>query len=812
MSAVGERDGRETKFEGPERATIARRGLGADRRALREASARLSSERVERVRREAFSWLRRKLVVEARNDLVARLHDPVPEERARWIAAQRALEGREWPELVVRRYGRFGLGEFTMLLLGDPGEGDRSQEAVARAIPTAEDASDFMVLLSDVVYPSGDVNQYVEKFYEPYAAYPHTIYGVPGNHDWYDGLDGFMFHFCGAEPLPAVAYRAGSYPLREWVSRLLWRKASRPDRARLLPHRDARMPWKIGYPTQPAPYFVIETDHLALVAIDTGIKGTIDREQGEWLLRVSESIHKPKVLLTGKPLYVNGELRPCEIEWGEERRPRYVADVVRDPEFDYVAAIGGDVHNYQRYSFPADPAAGERGAPERRRGSGRETIHYLVAGGAGAFMSETHTIRRADAVDSPAGRGTIDEDDLVLYPTRGHSLALFTRQWVRWAPRFTAAALVRAIGVALIAYFFLWKGNGDWKLWQTGVAIAAAGATAALVSLFSSPERAWHRLRRGAGVAVLGAAIAALDWLHHLGVPRAAVTCALALALAVVPLAVVAFEGHLPQNGALQGLAVLFALLVWLLDPRPLELVVAYAAVAIAALVVMAVAAGLAEHARAARAARRGGTAWGGGLSALAALAPVLGALCFCFFEFGYARTLAPPLALAAALPVLYLIWIGVPQTAALALSGRFRAKLADRALVDHASKFCGERLGVAPLALPARELRIVDPQLARVFERVFPRSRLKARLPLHRWLAEIFDSDDPPFAKHFLELTVARSDGGRVLRIRAHGVDGVHPEPRVVDELPLIPLRGGPAPLPHPRRIEDFLGDAESV
>jgi hypothetical protein len=58
-----------------------------------------------------------------------------------------------------------------------------------------------MVLLSDVVYAAGDVNQYLEKFYKPYGGYLNPIYAIPGNHDWYDGLDGFMFHFCGAEPL-----------------------------------------------------------------------------------------------------------------------------------------------------------------------------------------------------------------------------------------------------------------------------------------------------------------------------------------------------------------------------------------------------------------------------------------------------------------------------------------------------------------------------------------------------------------------------------------------------------------------------------
>ena len=52
----------------------------------------------------------------------------------------------------------------------------------------------------DVVYPDGDVNEYVGKFFIPFADYPRPIYAIPGNHDWLDGLVGFMRHFCDAAP------------------------------------------------------------------------------------------------------------------------------------------------------------------------------------------------------------------------------------------------------------------------------------------------------------------------------------------------------------------------------------------------------------------------------------------------------------------------------------------------------------------------------------------------------------------------------------------------------------------------------------
>ena len=63
---------------------------------------------------------------------------------------------------------------------------------------------------------------------------------------------------------------------------------------------------------QPGPYYAIETDHVRIVAIDTGIDGNLDAEQGEWLKRVSAD-RKPKILVTGKPLLVNATLHPCWI-------------------------------------------------------------------------------------------------------------------------------------------------------------------------------------------------------------------------------------------------------------------------------------------------------------------------------------------------------------------------------------------------------------------------------------------------------------------------------------------------------------------
>ena len=74
------------------------------------------------------------------------------------------------------------------MILGDPGEGDDSQYHVLRPLYATAGGTAFTYIVSDVIYPAGDVNEYEDKFFWPYRNLPGPIYAIPGNHDWYDGL------------------------------------------------------------------------------------------------------------------------------------------------------------------------------------------------------------------------------------------------------------------------------------------------------------------------------------------------------------------------------------------------------------------------------------------------------------------------------------------------------------------------------------------------------------------------------------------------------------------------------------------------
>lgn len=341
-------------------------------------------------------WFSARILWETRNDFLAKaLGDPTDTSRERWTA------GLSDEELTVD----LGLRDFSFLLLGDTGEGCAPQYALIPALAAKGRDTAFMFICSDVLYPIGNVNDYVDKFYRPYTDYHSPIYAIPGNHDWYDGLEAFMRHFCNRPPLPATDDRMLS---KEHVRDLLWHKPARFDPDTFVrgleyrPHPRQRQPVP-----QRGPYYVIDTERLRLVGIDTGIKKDLDAAQGAWLLRVSAGSTKPKVILTGTPIYVNNLYQPLEIAGGGPPGFPTVDSIVRHPDHNYVAVIGGDLHNYQRYPVVVD---------------GRR-IEHIVSGGGGAFMHATHTIPRI----TPETCGGVTEDEFRCYPLRRDSLAMFSR-------------------------------------------------------------------------------------------------------------------------------------------------------------------------------------------------------------------------------------------------------------------------------------------------------------------------------------------------------------------------------------------------
>jgi hypothetical protein len=372
----------------------------------------------------SFSWIDPRPLLISRNDKVARTFaDPTNEERRRWVEAQLARPESEVPrDLTVRKFA--GLSRTSFLCLGDTGEGDTSQYHVIEPMQACSKGIDFLVIASDVIYPAGDINEYDEKFYYAYKDFPGPIYAIPGNHDWYDGLEGFMYHFCAAKPELRPPPRPVGNIFKRALRRVTWRRASKPNRERLEKMRERRaLEGQVS--GQPGPYFAIDTDSLLIVGLDTGITNSLDEAQGRWLREISR-VDKPKLLITGKPFYVSGEEKDTRIEGGGT-----LLEIVHARAHRYAAVIAGDVHNFQRYPIQLD--------------DGR-VIQHLVNGAAGAYTQGTHKIPKPEF-----RRGRSSEAEFRCYPRRGDSLAAYSRLYARrfhlpksWVVPYEQAPLIVA--------------------------------------------------------------------------------------------------------------------------------------------------------------------------------------------------------------------------------------------------------------------------------------------------------------------------------------------------------------------------------
>src|SRR5690606_24602207 len=106
---------------------------------------------------------------------------------------------------------------------------------------------DVLVMGGDQVYPTASGQAYEDRCKGPYrAALPHppddgrvpTLFALPGNHDWYDGLTAFLRLFArrgggrigGWLTCPARSYLALQLPPRWWLPALDPPARACPDR------------------------------------------------------------------------------------------------------------------------------------------------------------------------------------------------------------------------------------------------------------------------------------------------------------------------------------------------------------------------------------------------------------------------------------------------------------------------------------------------------------------------------------------------------------------------------------------------------
>jgi uncharacterized membrane protein HdeD (DUF308 family) len=261
--------------------------------------------------------------------------------------------------------GVTGNADFSFIVIGDTGEGDESQHILRDRFLLLGQRPDirFLIVSSDVIYPSGAMKDYESKFYLPFKGFTKPIYGLPGNHDWYDALDAFAPNF-----LEPTAARAALRARRAADKGLTTTTESKVEQ---LIAEAARLRKAYGAQTglQRAPFFEIQTERFALIVVDTGILKTIDDEQQAWLNGALErSRGKFKMALLGHPLYAEGHDKGVD-------EPKFAAlhQLMRDHDVEVV--MGGDTHSLEYY----------------RESYGDHTrskvMHHFVNGGGGAYLS-----------------------------------------------------------------------------------------------------------------------------------------------------------------------------------------------------------------------------------------------------------------------------------------------------------------------------------------------------------------------------------------------------------------------------------------
>jgi Icc-related predicted phosphoesterase len=240
-------------------------------------------------------------------------------------------------------------GSMTFHVMGDTGgvAQPAPQQIVAQKLDADVPQPAFLYLLGDCIYYNGELSQYPQQFYEPYAHYPAPIFAVPGNHDGdplpgASSLDGFLANFCTASPqVPGQAQSTGRTTM-----------------------------------TEPNVYWTLNAPFITVIGMYTNVPqgGQLDDTQVTWLQSelaaaaqdsaVILAMHHPPVSsdsFHGGSAYMFNLID--EVRAGSGRTPDLV--------------LAGHVHSYQRFTRTIT------------QDGGNWQIPYIVAGSGGYWHLHT---------------------------------------------------------------------------------------------------------------------------------------------------------------------------------------------------------------------------------------------------------------------------------------------------------------------------------------------------------------------------------------------------------------------------------------
>jgi uncharacterized membrane protein HdeD (DUF308 family) len=270
--------------------------------------------------------------------------------------------------------GLEGGGDFSFLVIGDPGEGDASQYSLVSRYQELGRRDDvkFLVISSDVIYPAGSMHDYEANFYLPFQGFAKPIYAIPGNHDWYDALEGF-----NANLLEPKAARAALEARVEADLGLTSTNARRIDQMMAEAAR-LRRQYGVDAGIQRAPFFELQAEDFALLAIDTGVLRTVDERQWSWIERaLGRSRGKFTMAIVGHPRIAGGRDIPPTAEGLDvsDSSDNFAALYRLLAKHNVRIAMAGDTHDFEYYR------------EKIQRDGATQVMHHFVNGGGGAYLS-----------------------------------------------------------------------------------------------------------------------------------------------------------------------------------------------------------------------------------------------------------------------------------------------------------------------------------------------------------------------------------------------------------------------------------------
>lgn len=209
------------------------------------------------------------------------------------------------------------------------------------------DRGELLIMGGDEVYPYASAEGYAQRLERPYqAALPCTpegkhpaLFALPGNHDWTDGLRGFMRRFCQGA-------------------------------------------WLGGWKThQSRPYWSIKLPHgWWLWGVDSQMDDYIDQAQVDYFRKTAENLEKGDrvILCVAAPSWIYAAEGNNELH----RNLAFIEnEIICARGAHLVLSLSGDLHHFAHYT-----------ANDAADGIVR---HKITCGGGGAFTHGTHHLPKA---------------------------------------------------------------------------------------------------------------------------------------------------------------------------------------------------------------------------------------------------------------------------------------------------------------------------------------------------------------------------------------------------------------------------------